>query len=326
MFERLIANQVNSFMQPKLSKHLCGFRKSHGVQHALLNMIRNWQKCLNNSEKIGAVLMDLSKAFDCLPHDLLIAKLQAYGFSMNSVRFLSSYLRSRKQRVKLGCTFSDWLKVLSGVPQGSVLGPILFNIFLNDIFYISLSSTICNFADDNTLYVSDETLDGVLRQLKLDIDNVSTWFDRNAMVVNPEKFQLIIPRHRSDSVSLKIGSVEISNTDTVKLFCVIIDSKLSFNPHVKEICKKVSQKTRALARVRHYLSQTKTNLLFASYILSYFNYCPLVWMFCDKSSHRLLTSTYRRALAIKHVNFSLDDHNFLQILNIESLHQRCLRY
>ena len=109
-------------MESKLSPKLCGFRKGYNTQHALLNMINNWQKVLKKKGKVGAILMDLSKAFDCLPHDLLIAKLEAYGFGKDSLKFILSYLTNRKQRVKIGSNYSNWLRIKTGVPQGSIWG------------------------------------------------------------------------------------------------------------------------------------------------------------------------------------------------------------
>ena len=114
-----------------LSDFISAYRKGYSTNHVLLRLIENWKVALDSNLFTGAVFKDLSKAFDCIPHDILIAKLHAYGFSVETITFLNSYLRNRKQCVKIN---SDFLKILSGVPQGSILGPILFNMFLNDLF------------------------------------------------------------------------------------------------------------------------------------------------------------------------------------------------
>ena len=135
-------------------------RKGHSINHVLLRIIENWKAALDSYFFTGPVLMDLSKAFDCIPHDLLIAKLHAYGFGFETLNFLNSYLRNRKQCVKINNICSNFLKILSGVPQGSILGPILFNIFLNDLFLCLKKTDLHNFADDNTITaVSDQLAD-----------------------------------------------------------------------------------------------------------------------------------------------------------------------
>ena len=130
-------------------------------------------------------LTDLSKAYDCLPYDLLVAELHAYGFSLSSLKMIYSYLTTRKQRVKIKSTYSSCLDIKSGVPQGSVLDPLLFNIFINDIFYAIEASEICNLADDNTIYANSHSVETMIAKLEIDIYNTLKWFDSNSMVASP---------------------------------------------------------------------------------------------------------------------------------------------
>ena len=124
----------------------------HSTQHALFKLLQKWQKELDSGGFISTILMDLSKAYDCLPHDLLIAKLEAYCLGNDSLNLILDYLSFRKQRTKVGCAYSKWPNIRREIPQGSILGPLLFNIFINGIFMIIEQSDICNFADDTTLY------------------------------------------------------------------------------------------------------------------------------------------------------------------------------
>ena len=171
MFDQLYIH-LNNF----LNELLCGFRKAHSTQHALFKLLQAWQKELNNSGFIGTILMDLSKAYDCLPHNLLIAKLGAYGLDRSSLRQLNLshlskskwYPNSSKQRTKVGSSYSNWSDIKRGISQDSILGPLLFNIFTNDLFFVIEQSHICNFADDdNNLYSCELNLKTVLENLEL---------------------------------------------------------------------------------------------------------------------------------------------------------------
>ena len=135
---------MNNLFSPFIS----AYRESYNTQHLFIRLIKEWRKNLDNNYFIGAVLMDLSKSFDCIPHDLVIAKLAAYGFDKNMICYIYSYLKSRKQCDSVNNIKRAFEEVISGVPQGLIAGAILFNIFFNDFFFFILVASAHNFADD----------------------------------------------------------------------------------------------------------------------------------------------------------------------------------
>ena len=230
--------------------------------------------------------MDLSKAFDCLPHDLLLLKLREYGLSPAAINLVQSYLSNRSQCVKLGSVTSTYESIFKGVPQGSILGPVLFNIFINDIFTFVKNSTIYNYADDNTLSDANENPDLVRKHLIEDSNILIDWFKINRMQANPEKFQAIAIGQRSakELDGFTLNNVNISCENEVKLLGVTIDFKLNFNSHISNICKKASKQLNCLKRIGKYLTRLGKLTIYHSFILSNFNYCPLTWHFCSETN------------------------------------------
>ena len=158
VLERIMYQQMEDFMKDKLLNLLTGFTENHNNQHCLMSMLERWKKTLDKEGYICAIFMDLSKVFYTLDHKLLIAKLGSYGFDVKTLYYIKSYLDNKKQRLCVNSNFSSWQEIIAGVPQGSILGPFLFNIFVNDLFLFVSSSNLSNYADDNTLYTSGYNL------------------------------------------------------------------------------------------------------------------------------------------------------------------------
>ena len=312
VLERLLCKQLRDFLEPKFSPLLCGFRKGHSTQHALLKLLEDWRNKLDNKFYVGTILCDLSKAFDTLPHDMMIAKLNAYGVEYDSLNLVYSYLTNRKQRCKVGTCFSSWGEIYAGVPQGSVLGPLLFIIFINDLFFEIKESSICNWADDQTIYSYGRTITEVNYKLENDMINTLTWFKSNHMVANPAKFQLMFlgTRNKID-LCLDINGRTSRSTSSVKLLGIDIDWKLTFSKHVKEKCKNAYNKTKSLARLRYKLSQRQKLTLYNSFVMSCFGYCPIIWMFCGKSANEIAERIQRKALRAIYNDYSSDYQSLL---------------
>ena len=164
IFERNMYDQIYAYIDNYLSPYLCGFRKGFSAQYCLTVMLECWKKAIDKGKLAGALLTDLSKAFDCINHELLIAKLEAYGFDHKSLTYIYSYLSNRMQRTKVNGSSSTWTDITVGVPQGSILGPLIFNIYFNDIFCSIPEVNMTNFAD--TPHTTGETIDILLLNLQ----------------------------------------------------------------------------------------------------------------------------------------------------------------
>ena len=203
VYEKIMFKQISDFFEEFLSKYQCGFRKGFNSQHCLVSMLEKWKNAMDNKQLFGALLTDLSKAFDCLSHDLLIAKLNAYGFSLPALRLVYSYLSNRMQRTKINTEFSSWEEILFGVPQGSILGPLLFNIFLCDLFLIMDNIDCASYADDNTPYTTGCSIEEVIEKLENASKVLFQWFSDNQMKANPDKCHFLCSSNTEVSLNVE---------------------------------------------------------------------------------------------------------------------------
>ena len=310
VYERVIFDQLYDFVGPKLSPLLSGFRKGYSTQHALLHMLHSWHRDLDKGQFVAAVLMDLSKAFDCMNHDLLLAKLHAYGLSKPALQLIESYLSGRKQRVGIEHIFSPWLDMKIGVPQGSILGPLLFNIFINDLLldFHDTNVGVCNYADDNTIYASGKSVLEVKQKLEKSLAFMSDWFKKNGFQLNADKCQFIVFGSRRDEFDNLCFNGEILDAcQDVKLLGVTFDSSLTFEKHISKLCRSANAKVSALQRVACFMSAEKLRLIANAFVNSETSYCPLVWSFCSRGSMNKIERLNKR---VRHlVGFSADSES-----------------
>ena len=184
-----------------------GIGEGYSTEYCLMVMLEKCKKALDNSNIAGALLTDLSKAFDCLNHNLLIAELAAYGFEYPTLAFIYSYVTGRKQRTKVNNSISAWADVIAGIPQGSILGPLIINVYLNNIFYFIDGNKLANYADDNTPYPIECNVDLVVNRMRGDMLILIKWFDDNFFYA--DKCLLLVTNHEVD-VSINIDD-EVTN-------------------------------------------------------------------------------------------------------------------
>ena len=183
---------MSQFYERAISKYQCCFRKGHSASHALISPFEKRHYNVYQGRMFGASLTDLSKTFDCLPHDIIIAKLNAYGSDMKALNFTYDYLINRKERAKIDNAYSSWQNILYGVPQGSIFGPLLFNIDLCDLFVIMNHEDIANYKDGNTPYVSGKNIDEVVTFLEETSRVIFKWFSDNQFQAKASKYHEIL--------------------------------------------------------------------------------------------------------------------------------------
>ena len=315
---RCMYAQMNKHFDPILFKCQFGFRREYSAQKCLLIMIEKWRASLDQNGTCAAVLADLSKAFDCLPHGLLIAKLHAYGCDLPSLKLLNYYLCNRHQRVKMNNFYSSWADILFGVPQGSILGPILFNIFLSDLFLFIKNKDVASYADATTPYETGGNSAYVTHNLEVLENKLLNWFNDNSMKANPGKYSFLLSGN--DFSKVTVGNETISSSKCKMLLGINIDSHLNFKEHVESLCKKASQKINALYRLASSMNFEQRRLVMNSFVI-----CPVVWMFHSRNLNARINRVHERASRVEYKDFDLSFEELLRKDSFTTSHQRNLQ-
>ena len=254
-------------------------------------------KSVDNGGAFGALLTDLSKTFDCVSHELLIVKLDAYGFDKWSLVLIYNYLSNRKQRVKINDSSSSW----------------------SDMFYFMVNFEIANYADGSTPFSAKLDCRSIPDKLEISSSILFTYLRNNYMKANTDKSNLLLSG--KNNLTPNIGGNVIESEDNQVLLGITINSNLSFNKHINNLCKKASAKQNALAKISDYMNLLKCRITMKSFMISQFDYCPLIWMFHSKTLNNNINSIHERALRISNDRKS----SFEELLrkdNTLSIHHR----
>ena len=279
--ESLVANAIKSHIENYglLSPEQHGFVKGHSCVTQLLNVTNSWLHILDTPcpPKIDAIFLDYAKAFDVMPHDVLLDKLTSqYNISGNMWQWIKSFIHGRKQRVVFKGSFSSWLPVSSGVPQGSVLGPLLFNLFINDLPLVT-SSTCLLFADDTLLYRPIKSPNDE-QQLQHDINQIQLWCDVNKMKLNTKKTKVMrISWSTSVEPNYTLNGTQLDVVSEYKYLGVILNKKLTWDTHVDYVVTKANRMLGFVFSVARHLSSDAFLALYKALVLPIIEYGVPVW-------------------------------------------------
>ena len=274
-----------------------------------------------------AIFLDLAKAFDSVDHNILLRKLEHYGIRGGPLEMFKSYLTERSQFVKLGSTTSTLIDIMFGVPQGSILGPLLFLIFINDLpnatnLYIKL------FADDTFLCAQDNDLSTLESNINAELDKVFVWLASNKLTLNikKSKYMMITKKRSIPSINIMINDSNLDQCDSYKYLGVYIDKNLSWRDHIDYTCTKVSKACGALAKIRHCVDFETLRNVYHALLYSYLRYGIIAWGNASKTLLKPLETLVNKAIRIMAFipkgNFNISQvYKDLKLLELSKIHQ-----
>ena len=295
VMEKLV-HRLSTFLEPVLSEKQSGFKRKDWTHMQLIRLIQEWSTAMDDAHLVGVVFFDIKKAFDrvCLPG--LLHKLQAVGVRGKALAWFRSYLLGRCQRTAVGCHMSASTPLHAGVPQGAVLSPLLFSLYMNDIVQCT-EAAVNLFADDTSIYVTDKSSSGLQTKLQLVLDQVATWFGSWALTVNPQKSALMVftTRRSVPAVNVSLSGDSIQQVTTHKHLGLTLDCHLSWSQHTSAILSKVSRKIGLLRRVRRRLPALVIQSFYTTCIRPTLEYASVAWCGMGASDAERLERVQRAA-------------------------------
>ena len=290
IFERIIHNQMYDYFNDNnlLAEQQYGFRKLHSTEFAAVKLADYISKQMESGKIPCSLYIDLSKAFDTLCYDILLHKLRYYDFSGIELKLLRCYLRNREQYVKYNNYQSELIDISTGVPQGSILGPLLFSICINDLITVSDKLNFIMYADDTTIYFNLEDFDPICIEADItnELEKVNIWLKLNKLSLNTQKTKLMVFHRKQKNVreiNLSIDHNQIEQIPVFNFLGIIFDENLSWKYHTKMIANKISRVTGILYRLKSVFPKEVLVTLYKTLIASYIHYGLLVWgMDCNR--------------------------------------------
>lgn len=290
ILERHVHDSLYVYMKPHLYIGQSGFREGHSCETALARLVDMWTTNMSKGLLTGVVFLDLRKAFDLVDHEVLLEKLKLYQFDDVALSWFRSYITGRTQKVFFKGKESQTLPVKSGVPQGSILGPLLFLIHMNDLQLHTGSSHLDMFADDSTVHASGNTVSSLRDSLNNSMVGIKSWCNNNKMAINngKTKSMLVTTRQKckrlpSQNLNINLDEENLDQVECDKILGVTIDTHLSWNEHINNVARKVSQNIGLLRRIRQYLPTFARRTFYMAYIQPHFDYCSIIWGQADIS-------------------------------------------
>lgn len=303
IIERLMYNRLLCYLDKNdiLIKNQYGFREKHSTYMALIKLLDQITNELDNKQFSIGIFIDLSKAFDTIDHNILIRKLQCYGIRGSVLDWFKSYLNNRQQYTCINDANSDVKQVTCGVPQGSILGPLLFIIYINDIVHASDIANLIMFADDTNLFYSNNSLDTLCNDINDDLVKISLWFRLNRLSLNVKKTNFMIFSTRNKKLPLskmciKIDDIAIEQVNHTKFLGLIMTDRLTWDMHVKTVYNKASKNIGIIYRIRHLIPLPTLKNLYFTLVNPYYEYCNIVWGSGKSIAFRRLERSQKRAV------------------------------